>query len=300
MVCTRLHVFHRNDIDGCTGISFLYAIWHSNLVRSQLSLDDVDFTVLIATSVLSDLSEKCPPAEACRDAFLRMSKATISMVEKTTGFGNASTLGSQPLMSSGSYFSHRDSIDSIERRASDPDPPRPPKRKWTMPKFDMNLKDLFSDEEIATRPIMHQPNLQNFSQAAQSGTAAFNLPSRSSDSSRPSSFPFTNPQPTSPSSFTSAPPQQFTLSNQQPYVPFAETISQSQPDFSFDDMSFLDTFPVSDPNPGSWGGWSGGAGDLDLGFGTGGTGGYDAGGNWDQNVDMFGGFFFGGNDGNGF
>jgi hypothetical protein len=226
-----------------------------------------------------------------------MSKATISMVEKTTGFGDASTLGSQPLMSPGGYFSNRDSID---RRPSEPDQPRLPKRKWTMPKFDMNLKDLFSDEEIATRPIMHQPKLQNFGQAAQSGTASFNLPSRPSDSNQPTSFPFTNPQPTSPGSFTSAPPQQFTLSNQQPYVPFAETISQSQPEFLFDDMSFLDTFPVSDPNPGSWGGWSGSTGDLDLGFGTGGTGGYDSGGNWDQNVDMFGGFFFGGNDGNGF
>lgn len=71
------------------GISFLYAIWHSTLVRSQLTLDDVDFTVLAATSVLDDLIEKCPPAEACRDAFVRMSKATIKMALSTTGFGDA-------------------------------------------------------------------------------------------------------------------------------------------------------------------------------------------------------------------
>lgn len=31
--------------------------------------------------------EKCPPAEACRDAFERMSKATIKMCLSTTGFG---------------------------------------------------------------------------------------------------------------------------------------------------------------------------------------------------------------------
>lgn len=47
----------------------------------------MDFTVLAATSVLEDLMEKCPPAEACRDAFERMSKATVQMSLSTTGFG---------------------------------------------------------------------------------------------------------------------------------------------------------------------------------------------------------------------
>src|SRR5437763_8410107 len=42
-------------------------------------MDEVDFTILAATSVLGDLSDKCPPAEACRDAFERMSRATVSM-----------------------------------------------------------------------------------------------------------------------------------------------------------------------------------------------------------------------------
>ncbi|KAJ6191357.1 hypothetical protein N7519_001378 [Penicillium mononematosum] len=70
------------------GISFLYAIWHSPLVRSRLTLDEVDFTVLAATSVLGDLMHKCPPAEACRDAFERMSKATVQMCLSTTGFGS--------------------------------------------------------------------------------------------------------------------------------------------------------------------------------------------------------------------
>ncbi|CAZ83072.1 unnamed protein product [Tuber melanosporum] len=61
------------------GISFLYTIWHSPLVRSRLTMDDVDFTILAATSVLGDLVDKCPPAEACRDAFERMSRATVQM-----------------------------------------------------------------------------------------------------------------------------------------------------------------------------------------------------------------------------
>ena len=44
--------------------------------------------MLAATSVLSDLSAKCPPAEACRDAFDRMARATIKMCLSTTGFGS--------------------------------------------------------------------------------------------------------------------------------------------------------------------------------------------------------------------
>ncbi|KAK0715759.1 fungal-specific transcription factor domain-containing protein [Lasiosphaeris hirsuta] len=69
------------------GISYLYAIWHSPIVRSRLTMDEVDFTVLAATSVFTDLMEKCPPAEACRDAFDRTVKATIKMTNSTGGFG---------------------------------------------------------------------------------------------------------------------------------------------------------------------------------------------------------------------
>lgn len=71
------------------GISYLYAIWHSPIVRSRLTMDEVDFTILAATSVFSDLIEKCPPAEACRDAFDRTAKATIKMANAKGGFGQA-------------------------------------------------------------------------------------------------------------------------------------------------------------------------------------------------------------------
>jgi hypothetical protein len=66
----------------------LYAIWHSPLVRSRLTLDDVDFTVLAATSVLDDLVVFCPPAKNLRDAFSKMTKTTIKMCIATTGFGS--------------------------------------------------------------------------------------------------------------------------------------------------------------------------------------------------------------------
>ncbi|KAJ0118065.1 hypothetical protein J7T55_014518 [Diaporthe amygdali] len=69
------------------GISYLYAIWHSPIVRSRLTMDEVDFTILAATSVFTDLSEKCPPAEACRDAIDRTARATIRMANSTGGFG---------------------------------------------------------------------------------------------------------------------------------------------------------------------------------------------------------------------
>jgi hypothetical protein len=50
-------------------------------------MDEVDFTILAATSVFTDLIEKCPPAEACRDAFDRTAKATLKMANSTGGFG---------------------------------------------------------------------------------------------------------------------------------------------------------------------------------------------------------------------
>lgn len=138
-----------------SGISFLYAIWHSTLVRSHLTIDDVDFTVLAATSVLTDLIEMCPPAESCRDAFVRMSKATISMVMSTTGFGAASTLATQPLRNSDGYFGIRAST-GFEGGA----PSFQPDHRKQAPKFDMNLKDLFSTEELAGRPLKNQSRLQ--------------------------------------------------------------------------------------------------------------------------------------------
>ena len=234
-----------------------------------------------------------------------MSKATVSMVEKTTGFGDASTLGSQSLNNQSGYFNDRGS--NLQQSPEKPPQAKRTKRKMTMPKFDMNLKDLFSDEEIANRPLTHQPKLHGFGGSKQADPASFNPSTLSTSHQSSNSFPSSNSDvQTSPQQSYGSPYQisssdlSLTLSNQQPYQPFAETISQAQPDFTFDDMSFLDTFPVADPNPGTWGSWTGGMNDLDLSFGTGGTGGFDASGNWDPNsFDMLNGLFFGGdNSGN--
>lgn len=122
------------------GISFLYAVWHSPAVRSRISLDDFDFTVLAATSVLADLMVKCPPAEACRDAFERMSRATVQMCMSSPAFG----------------FGCKEEQHRMPAEPSAPRPiaPMPPGRarklmpqptKRPPPKFDMNLQDLFPD-----------------------------------------------------------------------------------------------------------------------------------------------------------
>lgn len=127
------------------GISFLYAVWHSPVVRSRITLDDFDFTVLAATSVLGDLMEKCPPAEACRDAFERMSKATVQMCMSTPGFGFGSRddhgrmqINTDPVSSSSLQI--RRMSQEARRSIARPLAKRPP------PRFDMDLGDLFTED----------------------------------------------------------------------------------------------------------------------------------------------------------
>lgn len=123
-------------------------MYSANVIQT---LDDVDFTVLAATSVLGDLMEKCPPAEACRDAFERMSKATVQMCMSTTGFGFGQDR-------EGAEAGPRPSLLGTERErpATYPDPssssyspsnPAPvSKSRRPPPRFDMNLRDLFPEE----------------------------------------------------------------------------------------------------------------------------------------------------------
>lgn len=254
----------------------------------------MDFTILAATSVLTDLIDKCPPAEACRDAFTRMSKATITMCMTTTGFGSASSLGSHPLDSpgggnGGGYFSPRSSTISQLTGSAGGGAQVSKVRKSPFPALDAELRDLFSDEEISSipRPGAAALTLQNTG-------GAYNM-TQSTASPPP-------PQPQQQASYQ--------LSNTQPYAPLADSIAQVQPDLTFDNLDFLDTFPVADPNQQFWGLGS----ELDLGFGTGGTAGaYDGGGSngWDAGgdgfgnpggggVDLFDGFFFGGGNAGGF
>ena len=99
--------------------------------------------MLAATSVLRDLVEKCPPAEACRDAFDRMSKATIKMGLATTGFGPPN---SGPIATSNQLYQENSHFDSPKKSTyesrSTLNNTRP------APQFDMNLRALFTEETM--------------------------------------------------------------------------------------------------------------------------------------------------------
>ena len=114
----------------------------------------MDFTVLAATSVLGDLMHKCPPAEACRDAFERMSKATVEMCLSTTGFGPQVDLVRIPTTNFGSKQSNTTHSRSrrYARQQADQRPRHNVARRQIqmgqsrpVPRFDMNLDDLFGD-----------------------------------------------------------------------------------------------------------------------------------------------------------
>lgn len=84
---------------------------------------------------------KCPPAEACHDAFDRMSKATVKMCQSTTGFGSrvvasSSRSNANEHSSPGQHFDTSDF--SVQHHFGGSS--RPPVQ------FDLNLRDLFPDE----------------------------------------------------------------------------------------------------------------------------------------------------------
>ena len=271
------------------------------------SLDDVDFTVLAATSVLGDLVDKCPPAEACRDAFDRMSKATIQMCMSTTGFG-PQALRSLPqaqqyptqtspttayrsaadtdarsdtemqgygARNTGGFFSHQQQQQQQQQR-------RP------VPRFDMNLKDLFSDDETDKRSFSRVSNQVNAmrpppapmktEQQMQPFTADLKIsPQLRSTHQQQNSFFAASPNMTSPNqqnAFSTTPPANppmpspYQISNQVPYNSFAQNVTSSYPDLGFSDLDFLDSFPVQGASSGTDAG-SGGVQDIGIGFGMG-------------------------------
>lgn len=239
---------------------------------------------------------------------MRMSKATISMVMSTTSFGNASTLGTQPLNSPEGYFHNANNKTSPHQVQ----PLQPPCRP--MPKFDMNLKDLFSEEEIAGRPLTHRsqarsdPFKSGFSlrQPPEQGHSSNLSPETSYQSLQQPQTPSHERASSTASSNYQQQPQSF-----QPPPPFPTDDEANRNDFSFENLDFLNDFSSMDPpnwttahnaNPqpqqsNSFGqaGSGGGMMDWDLSFGSGGTTGFEA---WDANGEIFDGFFFGGGNSN--
>lgn len=96
---------------------------------------------------------KCPPAEACRDAFERMSKATVQMCLSTTGFGSQVDMSRVHTGSHASGSLHQGRRQPFDpRRLHQGQARRPPQNRSArpVPKFDMNLADLFNDNTPLT------------------------------------------------------------------------------------------------------------------------------------------------------
>jgi hypothetical protein len=106
-------------------------------------MEHVDFTILAATSVLGDMIDKCPPAETCRDAFDRMSKATVQMCMSTTGFGSSGE----------GLDTHSIQPKEDPDRADHPVPSSRPKHN-----FDMSLSDLLN---TSPHPPSGRPSIKS-------------------------------------------------------------------------------------------------------------------------------------------
>jgi hypothetical protein len=251
----------------------------------------------------------------------------------TTGFGVASSLGSQALDSPVSYVSpgQLSNDNSYETSAGFADAGAEIQRRPTsvserkqIPKFDMNLKDLFSDIELQGRPQSFFPQvgprpgtsqqLQQRQEPAPFIGQSYAIPST------PDTSADTAPSPIQYQQHLNLAAQQRRQQQQQSqasynYQPLSQTISQQPPEFSFDTLDFLDTFPNADSGA-NGNGISGNSnnnnnsnfwpsGDLDFGFGTGGMGSWEDGGSMEGvgagggGPDLFDGFFFGGGGGGG-
>ncbi|KAH6673472.1 fungal-specific transcription factor domain-containing protein [Halenospora varia] len=308
------------------GISFLYAIWHSPIVRSRLTMDEVDFTILAATSVLGDLIEKCPPAEACRDAFDRMSKATVQMCMSTTGFSSAAAAQGLHSRRRSSHHTARPQGDYFPVSNGKAKPRRPSRGTQGMsrpkPQFDMGLNDLLGQSPPQTYNPANNPLTQGiktefepYSTSATPTTTAGHMRQNTSQSMSQSQSG-TQTAVHSPSDYAISPPlssldtsaiDPSLLPSPQSYSNTTNPSSATQQyaqapyqelQFPFQNAPGMDFLQDSAWNVAGEGGANGNAtnswtGDLGMGLGWDGMDhDFSEGGN--GGVDLFDGFFFGG------
>ncbi|KAI1612507.1 fungal-specific transcription factor domain-containing protein [Exophiala viscosa] len=62
-----------------SAIVLLYSFWHSPAIRRTTSVEELDFLMLGACSVLDTLTHLCPPAEHCSEILGTMSRNTLEM-----------------------------------------------------------------------------------------------------------------------------------------------------------------------------------------------------------------------------
>ncbi|KAK4197231.1 fungal-specific transcription factor domain-containing protein [Triangularia verruculosa] len=309
------------------GISYLYAIWHSPIVRSRLSMDEVDFTILAATSVFTDLMDKCPPAEACRDAFDRTVKATLKMVNARGGFGqkhppppSSTTATSRNNDHHRMDWSSRSDTASLSSHSHShqhkqrPPPPPPPHRT---PSSIDQISDLASDAYSTTTPSQFSAFKNQYRPQLKTEPDGFSLmrnlpgPPRSNASS-------VNEGPLTPEAGMPSPAGNLAspggvggLGSPMVNMPPPSGGGMFSPGLlSYNDLQGIEflrglntTEGGLDGGGGQEGGNSGGMMDanMDLGFGLGWNGGMGAHDFSDGagGVDLFDGFFFGGQQGSG-
>ena len=267
------------------------------------TLDDFDFTVLAATSVLGDLMEKCPPAEACRDAFERMSKATVQMCLSTPGFGFSKERDADtPRPVKRESTSDSMALDSQSRQDFTPIAPKLRNRKRPPPQFDMDLRGLFPEDldsnvrpsssfpigfERRGQPI---PQMQQYSGQGQPisppstinsqihtglGMGSTSIPNFSTSQQSSQSIYGQNTYTSSDYMDLSTLPGMDFLNLANPATSSSNTANPEDPNYDF-------------------------SSGLDIGFGVGNMG-LDFQHDWSdgQQFDLFDGFFFGNNAGNG-
>jgi len=245
-----------------------------------------------------------------------MSKATIQMCMSTTGFGpqalralpQAQQYQAQPSPTTTTYTSATDAdarsdtdMQGYSARPGNNYFAQPHSRR-PAPRFDMNLKDLFSDDETDKRSFSRVSNQVNAMrpppppikhEQQQAPHHPFTADLKISPQFRANQPFFTSPNFSSPDTSTTL-PSPYQMSNQLPYTAFAQNITATYPDLgTFNDLDFLDSFPVQGGSGSSGqGGDAGMLQDVGMGFGLGfGEGGHD----WSEGggVDLFDGFFFG-------
>jgi hypothetical protein len=263
----------------------------------------------------------CPPAEACRDAFDRMSKATIQMCMSTTGFGTQALRAlpqapqyhaQPPSHSPSTTYTSVSNADAQSDTVMEEYPSRDTgnflaqQQRRPAPRFDMNLKDLFDDDQTdkrsfsrvsnqvnAMRPPPVKPEAQQ--QHIQPFTADLKISPqlRTHQQSFFNASPnFTSTTPTLTPPISQSLPSPYQPPDQLPYNAFAQNVTSAYPDLGgFSDLDFLDSVPMQ--GSGAQGDASGGAmQDVGIGFGMGfGDGTHD----WSDGngFDLFDGFFFG-------
>jgi len=276
------------------GVSLLYALWNSTAVRSHFSLDDVDFTVLAATSVLGDLGTKCPPAEICKTAYTRMAQATIQMCLSSTGFGEQavrSSIARSPITRETLQDIHASAAYRQRSMTSRPLQVASSRNQTRAPRFDMNLEELFSADESKARPFGH---LQRAYSTPVSYGQIGSPSAQGANSVAPQLQQINYHHQASPRN-----PQQASsphdLNHQRIYSDYAQPSSSTYQDMGgFNDMSFLDTTYPAGSDHESVASESGNNFDFNF-LGMGGNG-LTTNHDWAEGtgMDLMDGFFFGG------